>query len=35
MLVWFSPCLVKKPMFMFHLWLPKAHFEAPVSGSII
>lgn len=22
-------------MFMFHLWLPKAHVEAPISGSII
>lgn len=27
--------LVKIPMFLFHLWLPKAHVEAPVSGSII
>ena len=27
--------LVKMPMFMVHLWLPKAHVEAPVSGSII
>nr|QNE85945.1 NADH dehydrogenase subunit 4 [Calopteryx splendens] len=27
--------LVKLPMFMFHLWLPKAHVEAPVSGSMI
>lgn len=22
-------------MFLVHLWLPKAHVEAPVSGSII
>jgi len=22
-------------MFLFHLWLPKAHVEAPVSGSMI
>jgi len=22
-------------MFMVHLWLPKAHVEAPVAGSII
>jgi NADH-ubiquinone oxidoreductase chain 4 len=22
-------------MFMVHLWLPKAHVEAPVSGSMI
>lgn len=27
--------LVKMPIFMVHLWLPKAHVEAPVSGSII
>nr|QIT06564.1 NADH dehydrogenase subunit 4 [Tomocerus qinae] len=27
--------LVKMPLFMFHLWLPKAHVEAPVSGSMI
>ena len=27
--------LVKFPMFMVHMWLPKAHVEAPVSGSII
>lgn len=27
--------LVKIPMFFVHLWLPKAHVEAPVSGSII
>nr|YP_009316867.1 NADH dehydrogenase subunit 4 [Ischnura elegans]YP_010391237.1 NADH dehydrogenase subunit 4 [Ischnura asiatica]AOW43849.1 NADH dehydrogenase subunit 4 [Ischnura elegans]QGU85612.1 NADH dehydrogenase subunit 4 [Ischnura elegans]UPX02827.1 NADH dehydrogenase subunit 4 [Ischnura asiatica]WGM81666.1 NADH dehydrogenase subunit 4 [Ischnura elegans] len=27
--------LVKMPMFIFHLWLPKAHVEAPVAGSMI
>lgn len=27
--------LVKLPMFTVHLWLPKAHVEAPVAGSII
>nr|YP_009420010.1 NADH dehydrogenase subunit 4 [Manticora tibialis]ASN65997.1 NADH dehydrogenase subunit 4 [Manticora tibialis] len=27
--------LVKLPMYMVHLWLPKAHVEAPVSGSMI
>lgn len=27
--------LVKFPIFFFHLWLPKAHVEAPVAGSII
>jgi NADH-ubiquinone oxidoreductase chain 4 len=36
----FSVCivfafLVRMPMVMVHLWLPKAHVEAPVSGSII
>nr|QAX91304.1 NADH dehydrogenase subunit 4 [Schedorhinotermes sp. THAI084]QAX91317.1 NADH dehydrogenase subunit 4 [Schedorhinotermes sp. 2 MW-2019] len=27
--------LVKMPMFLVHLWLPSAHVEAPVSGSMI
>jgi len=27
--------LVKAPIYIFHLWLPKAHVEAPISGSII
>nr|YP_009987565.1 NADH dehydrogenase subunit 4 [Perkinsiella saccharicida]QBZ38038.1 NADH dehydrogenase subunit 4 [Perkinsiella saccharicida] len=27
--------LVKLPMFFFHLWLPKAHVEAPTMGSMI
>lgn len=27
--------LVKLPIFLLHLWLPKAHVEAPVYGSII
>lgn len=27
--------LVKFPLYLVHLWLPKAHVEAPVSGSII
>nr|QHQ98478.1 NADH dehydrogenase subunit 4 [Quadristernoseta cf. longigynium XFX-2019] len=27
--------LIKMPMYMFHLWLPKAHVEAPVGGSMI
>nr|AOY39638.1 NADH dehydrogenase subunit 4 [Scolytinae sp. BMNH 1039996] len=26
---------VKIPMYMIHLWLPKAHVEAPISGSMI
>nr|YP_009232202.1 NADH dehydrogenase subunit 4 [Rhynchocinetes durbanensis]AMA20514.1 NADH dehydrogenase subunit 4 [Rhynchocinetes durbanensis] len=37
--IWFlcSICafMVKLPVFMGHLWLPKAHVEAPVSGSMI
>ena len=31
----FIAFLVKFPIFLVHLWLPKAHVEAPVSGSII
>nr|YP_009681502.1 NADH dehydrogenase subunit 4 [Gregariella coralliophaga]QDO71893.1 NADH dehydrogenase subunit 4 [Gregariella coralliophaga] len=27
--------LVKLPMYPFHLWLPKAHVEAPVAGSMV
>lgn len=27
--------LVKLPIYRFHLWLPKAHVEAPLAGSII
>ncbi|UAT98634.1 NADH dehydrogenase subunit 4 (mitochondrion) [Muscidifurax raptorellus] len=27
--------LVKLPMFMLHMWLPKAHVEAPITGSMI
>nr|YP_010503039.1 NADH dehydrogenase subunit 4 [Oeneis buddha]UXD78908.1 NADH dehydrogenase subunit 4 [Oeneis buddha] len=27
--------LVKMPMYFLHLWLPKAHVEAPISGSMI
>lgn len=27
--------IVKLPIFSFHLWLPKAHVEAPVSGSMV
>ena len=28
------PFMVKTPMYLLHLWLPKAHVEAPVSGRI-
>lgn len=34
-LVLFMAFLIKIPIFLFHLWLPKAHVEAPVYGSII
>ncbi|MBO1764433.1 hypothetical protein JQN64_24700 [Escherichia coli] len=27
--------MVKIPIYFVHLWLPKAHVEAPVAGSII
>jgi len=27
--------IVKTPVYFVHLWLPKAHVEAPVAGSII
>jgi NADH-ubiquinone oxidoreductase chain 4 len=27
--------IVKFPIYRVHLWLPKAHVEAPVSGSMI
>nr|YP_009692108.1 NADH dehydrogenase subunit 4 [Maurya qinlingensis]QEG98442.1 NADH dehydrogenase subunit 4 [Maurya qinlingensis] len=29
------PFLIKFPMFMLHFWLPKAHVQAPISGSMI
>nr|QWK41509.1 NADH dehydrogenase subunit 4 [Fopius arisanus] len=30
-----SAFFIKMPMYMLHLWLPKAHVEAPISGSMI
>ena len=27
--------LVKLPLFLVHLWLPKAHVEAPLAGSMV
>ena len=27
--------LVKMPIYLVHLWLPKAHVEAPIAGSIV
>nr|QBM10934.1 NADH dehydrogenase subunit 4 [Onustus exutus] len=35
LLIVFSAFLVKLPMFTVHLWLPKAHVEAPVAGSMV
>lgn len=34
-LILFIAFLIKIPIFLFHLWLPKAHVEAPVYGSIV
>lgn len=34
-LITIIPFLVKTPIYSVHLWLPKAHVEAPVAGSII
>nr|YP_010026028.1 NADH dehydrogenase subunit 4 [Cyriopagopus hainanus]QOQ36842.1 NADH dehydrogenase subunit 4 [Cyriopagopus hainanus] len=34
-LVFLLAFLVKLPMFFMHLWLPKAHVEAPLEGSMI
>nr|YP_010266100.1 NADH dehydrogenase subunit 4 [Scurria scurra]UHY95074.1 NADH dehydrogenase subunit 4 [Scurria scurra] len=36
--IWYSSMmafLVKLPLYPFHLWLPKAHVEAPTAGSMI
>lgn len=37
--LWWLACLgaflVKIPLYGVHLWLPKAHVEAPIAGSII
>ena len=34
-LITISAFLVKTPLYLTHLWLPKAHVEAPVAGSIV
>lgn len=34
-LILFLAFFIKIPIFIFHIWLPKAHVEAPVYGSII
>lgn len=31
----FASLAVKIPMFPFHIWLPQAHVEAPISGSVL
>nr|WNH24248.1 NADH dehydrogenase subunit 4 [Strongylura marina] len=37
--IWWAACLlaflVKMPLYGVHLWLPKAHVEAPIAGSMI
>nr|YP_008854988.1 NADH dehydrogenase subunit 4 [Osteochilus schlegelii]BAO08958.1 NADH dehydrogenase subunit 4 [Osteochilus schlegelii] len=37
--IWWAGCLiaflVKMPLYGVHLWLPKAHVEAPVAGSMV
>nr|YP_002290749.1 NADH dehydrogenase subunit 4 [Jordanella floridae]BAG74834.1 NADH dehydrogenase subunit 4 [Jordanella floridae] len=37
--IWWAACLlaflVKMPLYGAHLWLPKAHVEAPIAGSMI
>nr|NP_077257.1 NADH dehydrogenase subunit 4 [Trichinella spiralis]AAK12897.1 NADH dehydrogenase subunit 4 [Trichinella spiralis]AIW57090.1 NADH dehydrogenase subunit 4 [Trichinella spiralis]QRN72123.1 NADH dehydrogenase subunit 4 [Trichinella spiralis]QRN72136.1 NADH dehydrogenase subunit 4 [Trichinella spiralis]QRN72149.1 NADH dehydrogenase subunit 4 [Trichinella spiralis] len=35
MVMMLLPFVVKLPVYLFHLWLPKAHVEAPVLGSMI
>jgi len=34
-LAFFASFAIKIPMFPFHLWLPKAHVEAPTAGSVL
>nr|ATL16362.1 NADH dehydrogenase subunit 4 [Neoceratodus forsteri]ATL16375.1 NADH dehydrogenase subunit 4 [Neoceratodus forsteri]ATL16388.1 NADH dehydrogenase subunit 4 [Neoceratodus forsteri]ATL16401.1 NADH dehydrogenase subunit 4 [Neoceratodus forsteri]ATL16414.1 NADH dehydrogenase subunit 4 [Neoceratodus forsteri] len=37
--IWWAACLIafliKMPLYGVHLWLPKAHVEAPVAGSMV
>ena len=33
--LFFLSFAVKVPMFPFHIWLPKAHVEAPTAGSVL
>nr|WNH37558.1 NADH dehydrogenase subunit 4 [Carapus dubius] len=38
-MIWWAGCvlafLVKMPLYGIHLWLPKAHVEAPIAGSMV
>lgn len=34
-LLWILAFLIKLPIYGVHLWLPKAHVEAPVAGSMV
>ena len=34
-LILMGPFIIKLPVFSLHLWLPKAHVEAPLAGSMI
>jgi len=34
-LILFGAFFIKLPIYLFHVWLPKAHVEAPVYGSIL
>lgn len=34
-IVWILAFLIKLPIYGIHLWLPKAHVEAPVAGSMV
>lgn len=34
-IIYIMAFLIKIPIYIFHIWLPKAHVEAPVYGSII
>jgi len=34
-LIIFRAFYIKLPLYLFHVWLPKAHVEAPVYGSIV
>jgi NADH:ubiquinone oxidoreductase subunit 4 (subunit M) len=34
-MIGFLAFLTKLPIFTLHIWLPKAHVEAPIYGSIV